>query len=181
MKRFSDVIDEVNNERNFKDRLEEVRAVEAWNKIVADDIAGNTSPKYIRNGVLYVKTKSPTWAQELSGFTPKLKELLNNYLAAPIVREIKFSCESFVRPAGDKDTAAGPELKDIPLGEREAEEAAETTSPILDDDLRKRLASLIIQSKKLNRWRAAEGWAVCKRCGRQTPTAEKRCRRCSLK
>ncbi|MDP2210963.1 MAG: DUF721 domain-containing protein [Candidatus Aquicultor sp.] len=178
MKRFSEVMKEFNNARNFKEKLEEVRAVEAWNAVVTDDIAKNTSPKYIRNGVLHVKAKSPAWAQELSGFTPKLKELLNDYLAAPIVQEIKFSCESFMKAAGEKDAAARPELDDIIIGEQEVEEAAETTSSIHDDDLRERLASLIIQSKKLNRWRDTEGWTACVGCGRQIPAAEKGCRRC---
>ena len=181
MKKFSDVMKEFNNARNFKEKLEEVKAIEAWNQVVTDDIAKNTSPKYIRNGVLHIKAKSPAWAQELSGFIPKLKELLNDYLAAPVVQEIKFSCETFVKAVGGSDAAARPELDGILIGEQEVEEAAETTSSIGDDDLRERLAALIIQSKKLNRWRDTEGWTVCERCGRQIPAAEKGCRRCSSK
>lgn len=181
MKKFSDVMKEFNNTRNFKDKLEEAKALEAWEEVVTDDIAKNTSPKYIRNGVLHVKTKSPTWAQELSGFSPRLREMLNEYLGAVTVREIKFSCEVFRAVPGEEEAAAKPELGGILIDEHELKEAVEATAPIHDDELRERLSSLIIQSKKLIRWRDTEGWTVCAACGRQVPAAEKGCRRCSSK
>lgn len=181
MKRFSDLMSEFNKDRNFNEKLEEVMALEAWNRVVTDDIARNTSPKYIRNGVLHVKAKSPAWAQELSGFVPKLKELLNDYLGTDRVQEIKFSCEPFRNMVSSGEPAFRPELDDVIVREKEVEKAAETTSAIRDDALREQLTSLIIQSNKLSRWRATKGWTVCEQCGRQIPSGEKECRRCKLK
>jgi predicted nucleic acid-binding Zn ribbon protein len=181
VKKFSDVMKEFNNARNFRDKLEEVRALEAWEEVITDDISKNTSPKHIRNGILYVKTKSPTWAQELSGFSPRLREMLNEFLGAAIVREIKFSCEVFRAVSGEEESTAKPELGGISIDEHELKAAVEATAPIHDIELRERLSSLIIQSKKLNRWRDTEGWTVCAACGRQIPAVEKGCRRCLSK
>ena len=60
-----------------------------WPQIVGDDIARNAEPTSLKEGVLRIRTSSPTWATEMSYLANDIKERVNKALGKPLVRDVK--------------------------------------------------------------------------------------------
>lgn len=74
-------------------RLEEFRAVEAWETVVGETVSAQARAVAIREGVLFVDVSSNVWMQELGLLREKIAERLNAHLGAPLVRKIVLSIE----------------------------------------------------------------------------------------
>lgn len=71
-------------------KINENMAIVIWPKAVGRKIANKAEPYRIRGGVLFVRTASATWAQELSAMKPTLMEKLNKLLADAPIKDIRF-------------------------------------------------------------------------------------------
>lgn len=70
--------------------LSENRAVACWEKVVGPSIAAKSQATKIIRGVLYVKTESPVWSQQLSFMADELAAKLNSHLGEKVVKKIRF-------------------------------------------------------------------------------------------
>ena len=74
-------------------RLEDPAAAGAiwrrWEQIVGDDIARNAEPTSLKEGVLRIRTSTPTWATEMSYLANDIKARVNDAIGKPVVREVK--------------------------------------------------------------------------------------------
>lgn len=61
-----------------------------WEETVTPEIAKQTEAVKVRNRVLYIKTKSPVWAQELNLLKIELMERINQRAGFSAVRDIRF-------------------------------------------------------------------------------------------
>jgi len=60
-----------------------------WGEIVGDDIARNAEPTSLKQGVLRIRTVSPTWATEMSYLANDIKQRINETLRREVVKEVK--------------------------------------------------------------------------------------------
>ncbi|MEN9207778.1 MAG: DUF721 domain-containing protein [Gloeomargarita sp. GMQP_bins_120] len=60
-----------------------------WAELVGPTVQRQTEPLYIRRGVLYVATRSPVWAQNLTFERQRLLQRLNAHLPEPL-QDIRF-------------------------------------------------------------------------------------------
>ena len=60
-----------------------------WPQMVGDDVARNAEPTSLKEGVLRIRTSSPTWATEMSYLANDIKDRVNEALGKPLVREVK--------------------------------------------------------------------------------------------
>ena len=74
----------------LKKGLQENGAVACWEEVVGEKIAAKSHPLKITAGVLYIKTSSPAWSQQLSLMAEELKQKINDYLGQPTVKQIRF-------------------------------------------------------------------------------------------
>ena len=74
-------------------RLEDPSASAAlwkrWPEIAGQDIARNAEPTSLKEGVLRIRTTSPTWATEMSYLANDIKARVNTSLGREVVREVK--------------------------------------------------------------------------------------------
>ena len=74
-------------------RLEDPAAAGAiwrrWPQIVGEDIARNAEPTSLKEGVLRIRTSSPTWATEMSYLANDIKDRVNDALGKQLVHEVK--------------------------------------------------------------------------------------------
>lgn len=74
-------------------RLEDPAAAGAiwrrWPQIVGEDIARNAEPTSLKEGVLRIRTSSPTWATEMSYLANDIKDRVNKALGKHLVHEVK--------------------------------------------------------------------------------------------
>jgi predicted nucleic acid-binding Zn ribbon protein len=62
-----------------------------WNKVVDERVGKQTEAVKIRNRVLYVVTRSPAWAQELSFLKGDIIKKFNAAAGAEVIQDIRFS------------------------------------------------------------------------------------------
>ena len=90
MQHIGGALEKLIKSNNLEKGLEEQKAVDIWEKVVGSRINENTEPISIENGILSVKTSSPSWSQELQLQKPHILKKLNNRLNKKVIKDIRF-------------------------------------------------------------------------------------------
>ncbi|MCX6306950.1 MAG: DUF721 domain-containing protein [Bacteroidetes bacterium] len=73
---------------HLRDKLNQAKVIQAWERVVGEMIARNTSQIHIRNKVLYVKVNSAALRNELMFARNKIMLALNKEAGATVIEEI---------------------------------------------------------------------------------------------
>lgn len=65
------------------------RAISEWTVIVGEAVAAQTGRIWFANGIFYVEIRHPAWRQELQMGKSRIKDLINQYLGASLVQEVR--------------------------------------------------------------------------------------------
>jgi predicted nucleic acid-binding Zn ribbon protein len=87
---LKDVLQELIETYRLEGKLNEVKAVHSWEKVVGEMIARHTKDLYIKNGKLFVKIDSPALKNELSYSISVIIEKINTEAGSKVVGEIIF-------------------------------------------------------------------------------------------
>lgn len=166
-------------------RLRAEMAPLVWPDVVGPEVARRTRPTHVRDGILFVVTRTSSWAQELTFLKPHLLAGLNARLGAEVIRDIRFRSGAWPREAVSEGEVAGEagspsagELGRVRLarGEREA---VEGLAGFVDDpELRARYRRFLLTGRRLRAWRLAHGWRPCPACGAPVRPAAATCPAC---
>lgn len=75
----------------LKERVEQASVVPEWPRLVGEQIAAVTEPKFVTSdGVLFVAVRTHAWMSELSLLEPELLASLNRREGRPPVRKIRW-------------------------------------------------------------------------------------------
>lgn len=164
-----------------------------WAELVGPQVAAASEVEKVADGVLYVCTRSSTWAHELSFYKADILRRLNERLGArkePLITDIRFLNRGSRR---DKERSDGPpafgptpdELDDVDLSPREYQIIEDGIAQIQDETLRDRVRSARVAAVRLRTWRLDNGWALCPNCGELCPpsypeTGRVNCSRCRI-
>ena len=151
---------------NLDSRVREQTCLLVWEEVVGEQVSSNARPDFIRDGIMFVVTKSPVWANELTFYKSDMIARLNSKVGGNVLTDIIFKSGRF--PAKRTKTLAeqpeAPDLEGIQLTdleletvEAEARSAGEEASPVV--------AKLLETALKLDKWKIAHGWTPCKSCG----------------
>ena len=166
-------------------RIQENMAVVYWSRAVGSQAAAATEAESVRDGILFVNTKSSVWSHELTLYKARILTELNRLLDGQNIRDIVFRVKRLkVEPSVEtRDTPTLEELKAVQL---EASERAvlrgrlEDLIEIQDDNIRTKIATRLTLDAKLRHWRVANGWKVCHGCGTVHKTEYELCPICRL-
>jgi hypothetical protein len=86
--RAANVITDLLDRMEFRERLREHAVWNVWAEVVGDLLAAKAEPARIEDGKLFVRVASSTWMQELQFLKEEIRSRLNHRLGAPIVRDI---------------------------------------------------------------------------------------------
>ncbi len=81
-------IEEFLDKFHLRDKLNQAKVIQAWEKVVGEMVAKNTSQLHIRNKVLYVKVNSPALRNELLFARNKIMNALNKAAGAIVIEDI---------------------------------------------------------------------------------------------
>ena len=84
-----DAIDRFLKERGEKDKADIHRVINAWPRIMGRAIGENTEDLWFREGVFYVRMKSPVWKNELAMARSKICDLVNREIGRNLVQEVR--------------------------------------------------------------------------------------------
>ena len=87
--RLKDLLGPVGKNLRLEDPSASATIWRRWPEIVGADIASNAEPTSLKDGVLRIRTTSPTWATEMSYLATDMKERINRAVGKPVVRDIK--------------------------------------------------------------------------------------------
>ncbi|MEI7500829.1 MAG: DUF721 domain-containing protein [Bacteroidota bacterium] len=72
----------------LRDKLNETKVIQSWEKVVGEMVAKNTSQLHIRNKVLFVKVNSSALRNELLFARQKIIQALNKEVGVNVVDEL---------------------------------------------------------------------------------------------
>jgi len=81
-------IEEFLDSFRLRDKLNETKVIQAWEKVVGEMVARNTSQLHIRNKVLFVKVSSAALRNELLFARQKIIQALNKEAGGTVINEI---------------------------------------------------------------------------------------------
>lgn len=134
-----------------------------WRDIVGERIAKVASPDRINGKTLYVKTRSSSWAQELSLLKPHILKELNAKLGENLFTNIHFSNGLSLTKKNSSFTMTP--WTEISLSKEELLWIEEEISPIADLDLQEIVRNVRIKEEKLKKYKVRKGFVPCKNCG----------------
>ncbi len=154
---IGDAIHDFGGSQVIKTKLVEAKVLNIWGEVVGPLVKENTRPQRISNGILFVKTKSPSWAQELKVLDIKIKRALNGALGFEMIKEIRFSYDGSINKIMEEDGGIADvlDIEPIELTEDEEDFIKTVFSELQDDDLKLSMERLLKKSKKLSRLRKA--------------------------
>lgn len=144
-------------------RLNEQVSLIVWDEVVGERVRAAAEPQFIKDGRLFVVTKSPVWANELTMFKSDMIERLNKRIGSTVIRDIIFKAGK-VQPAKKSvKKPSRPAIEGITLTDEELErvrDAAEGAGEAKED-----LVKLFEEALIYEKWKKACGWKPCKVCG----------------
>jgi predicted nucleic acid-binding Zn ribbon protein len=87
---IGEVIREMIETYRLEGKLNEVRLLHSWEKVVGEMIARHTLDLYIKNRKLFVKVDSPALKNELSYSRTEVLEKLNQEAGGKVIEEVIF-------------------------------------------------------------------------------------------
>lgn len=180
------------NALGIGDKIREHTAPLIWAEMVGPQIASATEVEKVQDGVLFVSTRSSTWAQELTFHKNDIVRRLNQRLGAtqtPVITDIRFRNRAPQnKPAPETAPPLTPtpeQLEDTDLPASELRRIDRSVEVIADSALRERVRKLRRTDAKLRYWRIENGWRLCEICGEFAPPrfpadGTQNCLRCRL-
>jgi len=96
MKRTNDrpikeAIDEMVKTFHLEWKMNEVRVVASWEKVMGKTVANRTTQLYMRNKKLFVQLNSASLREELFNARDKIVKLMNKEVGTDVIDEIVFN------------------------------------------------------------------------------------------
>jgi predicted nucleic acid-binding Zn ribbon protein len=150
-------------------QIQQSLALAYWPRVVGAQAAAASEADSVRDGVLFVRTKSSVWSHELNLHKARLLLNLNRLLGGKILQDIIFRAQGVTRTEEEPepDTPSPEELAAVIL---EPDEKAVLRARLQDlytlenDRIRTTIATRLTLEAKLRHWRLERGWRVCARC-----------------
>ncbi len=168
-------------------RVKESLALAYWPRVAGPRAAAATRPESIRDGNLFICTRSSAWSHELNLHKARLIQGLNRILGGPVVREIYFRAHGVdeqEEPKPEREPSA-EELSTVLLEPGEKEELRRALCALYervpDDAIRARIARRMSHEARLRHWRLERGWRLCVECGCTYNEPGAVCPMCGLK
>jgi predicted nucleic acid-binding Zn ribbon protein len=90
IKSLGDAITEFIHEFKLEEKIDEIKVVEDWKKIMGHNVSILTQTIVLKNGKLTVTLKSSVLRSELQMSKQKVIAMINSYFGRSVVREIIF-------------------------------------------------------------------------------------------
>src|SRR5579862_6091080 len=166
-------------------RIRESLALAYWERVAGPQAASASEAEAVRDGVLFVRTKSSVWSHELTLYQARLLLGLNRLLGGQIIHDIVFRAQGLTRaPESDNPDTPSPEALSAvilePAERAELRTRLEALISIPDDHVRHSIAARLTLEMKLRHWRLERGWRVCPRCDVIHNTEHRLCPICRL-
>ncbi|RYX85212.1 DUF721 domain-containing protein [bacterium] len=160
MDNIGKIVNNVLDERGWRDKVLEKMTVQLWSDVAGPHIAANVIAERFTAGTLYVRARSPQWTQEIHFHEPRLIASLNGRLRKPIVQKIRARVTmppgtrkgkvelNWEDPTFPAEPQKREEAKAASKNDAAAISSRELTQEIQDPEMRDSLARVIAAVKR---------------------------------
>lgn len=174
-----DILDETVDALGLRERLRALRALLSWEEVVGKTVAAAAQPEAMKDGKVFIATKSNAWIQELRFQQATILQRLNEYAGAPLFHELIFRVKPRSRKApSDKADTEEPVIVEPEIDPATIARLHALTEPIADAELRARVTEYLVALHRLQQIRKQQGWRECARCGCLHPGEGSECPFC---
>jgi predicted nucleic acid-binding Zn ribbon protein len=147
-------------------RVKEHTCVLVWDEVVGEQLARSAQPEFIRDGIMFVATKSAVWSNELTFYKRDLISRLNSRVGGYVLKDMVFKVGRTARKKNPAQLAGDqkPVLAGIKLSNDELKHI-EAVSSSVGEELRESFKKLMTTALKLEKWKISLGWTPCSKCG----------------
>ena len=136
----------------------------AWETVTGGVMASQSVPTSLKGEILFVRTSSSHWSQELMLRQSEIVAKLNRLLPGKNIRSLRCRVgrvEALAAPPPTPETA----WKDVELTEEARERAARIAGGVADPALRESLWRSLLQLERKRAWGFRQGLRPCALCG----------------
>ncbi len=133
LQQIGDVLFSLLKKRGMASKFEEKALLKIWPKAVGPQIASQTQIDSFRHGILFVKTVSSVWVQQLHFIKEEILGKLNELSAKTQIKEIRFIVGYTNLQQKESENISHP--KKSVLKKRDKEMIAECTDALADQEL----------------------------------------------
>ncbi len=144
---------------SIAENLRPHRAIGLWPQIAGEQIAAVSEAEAVRGNVLFVRTKSSAWANELTFYKPEMLKNLALQLGGRVIEDIHFNTGGSPARKSRRKPAAEDVAKIVDL--RDVVPAMPPSAAISD---KSKLDALVQRTQSLIAWKRENGWHACRRC-----------------
>ena len=162
--------------------------------LIGSSFAEHIHPLGVRHKKLFIHVPEDSWRSEIWMFREEIRNRINQCAGEEIVQEIISTYQRNIdleqktgeqgKPGGEElleKKSARTELRQVNLTDEEMEELRLGCSSVRDPELRKRLFSLSMKRKKLEKLKKRKEWHPCSGCGTLCPPEEACCPSCTMR
>ncbi|UCB44521.1 MAG: DUF721 domain-containing protein [Spirochaetota bacterium] len=132
-------------------RIKSAEALQLWGRICGDWASSHSEAVHVKDGILLVKTDSPSLANELSLKQNKLIEEINKELSSPLIKKIVFK-SGFIKNTDSKTEETSTSInKKKKLTMETVKRVDKLVETVKGEELRETLRKLFISSAKRKR------------------------------
>lgn len=165
------VLDKLATALGLRARLGQEMVLLAWPAVVGKEIARITRPQEMRGGVLVVRVRTSTWANQLTFFKDDIINRLNQGANTVAVSDIRWVIGfggpvkgSGSIPQEAHDPPIPGEGVPIPLTDAERDQAEVLVAQVADDSMRMAWRQFVTGEISRRAWRRKAGWQPCPNC-----------------
>jgi predicted nucleic acid-binding Zn ribbon protein len=164
----------------LESKIQQHTCLLVWDEVVGEKMASAAQPEFVRDGVLFVATKSAVWSNELTFYKREMISKLNSRVGKTVIKDIVFKVGRISRKRPAVPVAEDkPDLEGIKLSDEELK-GIESAASSAGEESSEFLRRLMVTAMKLEKWKKAHGWMPCKKCGVLQRTASGVCPVCEL-
>lgn len=151
---------------DLETKIKEQTALIVWDEVVGKQVSAAAQPESIRDGKLYVITKSAVWSNELTFYKADMVSRLNKRIGANVVKEIvlKVGRVAKTRKIEPEEPAERVDLRGIILTDAELDELGEAVESV-PPELADKVKAFLETAARIEKWKLSRGWTECSSCG----------------
>ncbi|OGP90995.1 MAG: hypothetical protein A2031_03485 [Deltaproteobacteria bacterium RBG_19FT_COMBO_43_11] len=130
---ISEILLSILKKRGLASKIEENALLQLWPKAVGPQIILHTKADAVKNGILFVKTISSVWVQQLHFMKEEIRQKLNQFAGKNIVKDIRFSVGHKLAETKLDDNT--PLTNELFLKDRDKKMIADCTAKLADREL----------------------------------------------
>ncbi|KIH77928.1 Protein of unknown function [Geoalkalibacter ferrihydriticus] len=150
---LGEILEQVLKERGLSDRLHKYRAFSCWARAVGPQVAAQTQPLRIRDGILEVRVAHPVWMQQLQLLKPRILARLAEYLGPGVINDLYLRQGRIEKNPSTTGAPTPLAWKSIKLGPAEEEYIAATLATVTDPDLRRNMERVMRRQAQVEKAR----------------------------